>query len=162
MKHLLTIVLSVLLLSLPEAAGAADQTAARPGATAEAPADAAQLRADHEKLRVQLDRKKGPFKDLDADQSRALQQHIDTVLAHLEGVQRMADLPEAQRTALFATLAAIQALVAAAEDQRMVCEPVAALGSRIRTVSCKSAAMRREEARAAEQMLSEDRQQAPN
>jgi hypothetical protein len=86
---------------------------------------------------------KGDFKDLargDRDALAAAQSRIRAVVA---GKQRMGELDEAQRLAVFNDHQRIVGLLDKADESRVICEQVKRIGSHRHAVECRSVAERR-------------------
>ncbi|MGQ4581962.1 hypothetical protein [Lysobacter sp. F60174L2] len=114
-----------------------------------------EVRTQQAEIRADAGARRGVYENLSERQHRQLEDRQHAVLRMIEGKQSPRELSEPQRMDLFNQLEAIEALVNQAEDQRMVCERVATIGSNRKQRVCKTVAQRREEMRGAQHMLNQ-------
>lgn len=93
-------------------------------------------------LRAQVAAGKGPFKDMEKRDREEMIAHQDRVLQMIGDRQTIDDMPADQRTELFNELQWIDATVAKAQDERMVCEYTRSVGSNRMQSVCMTAAQR--------------------
>lgn len=107
--------------------------------------DADAIRKQQQQIRSEAEAKRGRYKDMEQPRLTELFAHQDKVDDLLTSVDDTADLPEKGRMELFNALEAIEAIVNAAEDERMVCERIKPTGSHRPVRECKTVAQRRAE-----------------
>lgn len=119
------------------------------GALALASADPQQLTirdilTQQTQLRAQVVAGKGAFKDMSKTERAALVERQDRVLQMLGGLETLETMAPDQRTIVFNDLEWIKAVVAKAEDDRMVCEYTKIAGSNRMQSVCMTAKEQRE------------------
>jgi hypothetical protein len=112
---------------------------------------AAAIREQQQEIRTEVVAGKGRYKDMASDKRAKLLSHQDRVLALLAGVDFTTELSELDQIAAFNALEAIEAIVNAAEDERMICERFKPVGSNRPQTLCRTVAQRRAEREAAQQ-----------
>jgi len=115
--------------------------------------DADAIRAQQAKIREDARVGRGIYENLSEAQRSELFTHQDVTLRLIEGKQTTEELSEPERLKLFNQLEAIEALVNQAQDQRLICERVATIGTNRKERVCKTVAQRREEMRLAQDAL---------
>ena len=93
---------------------------------------------------------KGDFKDLSRADREELEQAQARIRATVAGKQRMPELDEAQRLAVFNDHQRVVALLDKADESRVICEQVKRVGSHRHSVECRSVAERRRDREAAQ------------
>ncbi len=112
-----------------------------------------EIRSQQTEIREDARAGRGIYENLSESQRAELFSKQDVALRLMEGKQAVGELNEPERIELFNQLEAIEALVNQAEDQRMVCQRVATIGTNRKQRVCKTVAQRREEMRLAQDML---------
>ena len=112
-----------------------------------------EVRTQQAEIRADAGARRGVYENLSERQHRQLEDRQDALLRMIEGKQSPRELSEPQRMDLFNQLEAIEALVNQAEDQRLICERVATIGTNRKERVCKTVAQRREEMRFAQDAL---------
>jgi hypothetical protein len=107
--------------------------------------DARAILAEQAQIRSEAMARKGRYKDMPEAQRTELFAHQDTVTRLLQDVDKPSDLSENEKLAVFNALEAVEAIVNKAEDERMVCVREKPLGSNRPERVCKTVAQRREE-----------------
>ena len=107
--------------------------------------DAHAIRKQQEQIRVEAELRSGRYKDLSEARRSELRQRQAVVMRLTEGVAQTTELKEEQQIELFNALESIEAIVNAAEDERMVCERHRPIGSNRPQTICKTVAERRAE-----------------
>ena len=115
--------------------------------------DLGNIRAQQAGIRDDARVGRGIYENLSDAQRAELFTHQDAALRVIEGKQTADELSEPERLKLFNQLEAIEALVNQAEDQRLICERVATIGTNRKERVCKTVAQRREEMRFAQDAL---------
>ncbi len=128
------------------------------GALALASADPQQLTirdilTQQTQLRAQVVAGKGAFKDMSKAERAALVERQDRVLQMLGGLETLETMAPDQRTIVFNDLEWIKAVVAKAEDDRMVCEYTKIAGSNRMKSVCMTAREQREQRDKARRLL---------
>lgn len=108
------------------------------------------VRQQQKDIRAAVEAGRGTFKDLPTAKRNELIGRQDRVSKLLEGIQRTTDLGELQQIDLFNELEAIQAIVNAAEDERMICRRERPTGTNRPQTVCKTVAQRRADREAIE------------
>ncbi|MGO4221687.1 hypothetical protein AB4Y64_07495 [Lysobacter sp. TAF61] len=98
------------------------------------------IRAQQQQIRYGVENKDGPYRDLSATERDELLSKQAKLLHLIEGKRSTSDLNEEQKTEVFNTLEWIEGAVNKAENERMVCERRAVLGSTRKERVCKTAA----------------------
>ena len=107
--------------------------------------DARAIRKQQEQIRSEAEARSGRYKDLSEARRIELLQRQAVVMRLTEGVTQTTELKEEQQIELFNALESIEAIVNAAEDERMVCERHRPIGSNRPQTICKTVAERRAE-----------------
>lgn len=115
--------------------------------------DANAIREQQQQIRADAQAKKGPYKDLSPQKREELFKHQSVVMDLTQSIKSTTDLEEPQQVALFNALESIEAIVNAAEDERLVCERIRPIGSNRTQTSCKTVAQRRAEREAAQKNM---------
>lgn len=116
------------------------------------------IRAQQSQIRRDATARKGVFGDMPERTLRELLQRQDSVLQAIEGKQSAAELTESARLDVFNSLEWIEAAINRAEDDRMVCEQVATVGSNMKKRVCRTAAQARLERERAREELERGRE----
>ena len=103
----------------------------------------AQIRTAQADLRLAIERKSAGYSHFNDDERKEIFARQDEVLALIEGKQEIADLGPDGKIALGNALAAVNASVARAEDNRMICERIKPVGSNRPQNKCISVGNRR-------------------
>lgn len=103
----------------------------------------AQIRTAQGDLRQAIERKSGNYSHFTDDERKAIFAKQDEVLSLIDGKQAVADLGPDGKIALANALEAVNASVARAEDNRMICERIKPVGSNRPQNKCISAGTRR-------------------
>lgn len=103
----------------------------------------AQIRTAQADLRLAIERKSAGYSHFSDDERKEIFARQDEVLALIEGKQEIADLGPDGKVALGNALAAVNASVARAEDNRMICERIKPVGSNRPQNKCISVGNRR-------------------
>lgn len=103
----------------------------------------AQIRTAQGDLRQAIERKSGNYSHFSDDERKAILAKQDEVLSLIDGKQAVADLGPDGKIALANALSAVNAAVAGAEDNRMICERIKPLGSNRPQNKCISVGVRR-------------------
>lgn len=111
------------------------------------------IRAQQTQIRGDVESGNGRYKDLSPSQRDELLSKQARMLQTIEGKRSTAELNEQQRTEVFNTLEYIEAVVNNADDERMVCERRAVLGSTRKERVCKPASQWRQEREAARNLM---------
>ena len=111
------------------------------------------IRSQQREIRVGVEDRTGPYKDLSSTQRSELLAKQAQMLRTIEGKQSTAELNDVQKTEVFNTLEWIEAVVNNDDDERMVCERRAILGSTRKERVCKTQAQWREEREAARNLF---------
>jgi hypothetical protein len=104
---------------------------------------AAAIRQQQQEIRAEVVAGQGRYKDMPSDKRAQLLSHQDRVPALLADVDFTTELPEADQIAAFNGLEAIEAIVNAAEDERMICERFKPVRSNRPQTRCRTVAQRR-------------------
>lgn len=96
------------------------------------------IRAQQAEIRSGVEARAGRYKDMPSGARIDLLAKQAQVLRMIEGKQSSEELNDAQKTEVFNTLEWIEAAVNNAEDERMVCERRAVLGSNRKERVCKT------------------------
>jgi hypothetical protein len=107
--------------------------------------DASAIRTQQQEIRAEAAQRRGRYKDLEEPRRAELFRHQSKVDSLLKSVDKTTDLSELEQVQLFNSLEAIEAIVNAAEDDRMICERSKPVGSNRPVTVCKTVAQRREE-----------------
>ncbi|HEY0504177.1 MAG TPA: hypothetical protein VGD42_11860 [Lysobacter sp.] len=105
--------------------------------------DARAIVAQQQRIRDDVLRHGGPYKDLPAADREALLKEQDKVFQLLDRRDAVTDLPEPERIVVFNALESIEGIVNRAQDERMVCERVRRVGSNRSETVCMTAGERR-------------------
>lgn len=112
------------------------------------------IRSQQHEIRVGVEERTGPYKDLSASERSELLTKQDRMLRTIEGKKSTAELNDVQKTEVFNTLEWIEAVVNNSDDdERMVCERRAILGSTRKERVCKTQTQWREEREAARNLM---------
>lgn len=103
------------------------------------------VRSQQAEIRAGVESRTGIYKQLSADDRDVLLSQQVQLLGVIGDSQTVDELSEAQRIELFNALELIEALVNKADDERMVCEYRATIGSNRKQRDCKTVAQRREQ-----------------
>lgn len=103
------------------------------------------VRSQQAQIRAGVQSGTGIYKQLSADDRTVLLSQQTVVLGVMGDSKAVEELSEAQRIELFNGLELIEALINKAEDERMVCEYRAVIGSNRKQRDCKTVAQRREQ-----------------
>lgn len=99
--------------------------------------DVQQVVARQTLLKVKVLSGEGIFRSMREEERGQLAERQQHVIDTLSGVKSMDELPSEQRETVMAELAQIDASVAKAEENRLVCTSEAPLGSRMRKTVCR-------------------------
>lgn len=114
------------------------------------------------RLRAEVEAGKGPFEELPVAKRKELLTKQENILRSLEGMESIDDLGAEQRVEVEADLAWIEALVAAANDERMICHREKTIGSNRTTRVCRTAAQVERARAQARQQVTTDIQNTSN
>ncbi len=103
----------------------------------------AQIRTAQGELRAAIERKSGSYSHFTDDERKAIFARQDDVLSLIDGKQDIAELGPDGKIALGNALEAVDASVARAEDNRMICERIKPVGSNRPQNKCISVGARR-------------------
>ncbi len=103
----------------------------------------AQIRAAQVDLRQAIERKSGNYSHFIDDERKEIFARQDEVLALIEGKTTIEELAPDDKIALANALAAVDAAVTRAEDNRMICERIKPVGSNRPQNKCISVGQRR-------------------
>lgn len=103
----------------------------------------AQIRTVQGELRQAIAHKSGNYSHFTDDERKAIFARQDEVLSLIDGKQDIAELGSDGRIALANALEAVNASVARAEDNRMICERIKPVGSNRPQNKCTSVGERR-------------------
>lgn len=106
---------------------------------------ASAIREQQKQIRSDAEARTGRYKDLSETKRGELFARQDKVSALLKDVQLTTELKERDQIELFNALESIQAIVNAAEDDRLICERKRPTGSNRTQTLCRSVAQRRAE-----------------
>lgn len=112
--------------------------------------DAKAIRDQQREIRLAVETGQGVFKDFPAGKRVELFSRQDRVQVLIENVQRTTELNERQQIDLFNNLEAIQAMVDASEEERMICRRERPTGTNRPQTICKTVAQRRADREAVE------------
>jgi len=104
----------------------------------------AQIRTAQSDLRLAIERKSGNYSHFNDDERKAIFARQDEVLSLIDGKQDIAELGPDGKIALVNAMAAVDASVARAEDNRMICERIKPVGSNRPQNKCMSVGQRRQ------------------
>ncbi|HEY0504490.1 MAG TPA: hypothetical protein VGD42_13485 [Lysobacter sp.] len=111
------------------------------------------IRVQQAQIRSSVESRSGRYKDMSPSERSELLSKQARMLQTIEGKHSTEELNEQQRTEVFNTLEYIEAVVNNSDDERMVCERRAVLGSTRKERVCKPASQWREEREAARNMM---------
>ena len=103
----------------------------------------AQIRTAQTEMRQAIERKTGNYSQFTEAERKAIFARQDEVLALIDGKSAIGDLAPDGRLALVNALEAVNAMVAGAEDNRLICERVKLIGSNRPQNKCISVGERR-------------------
>lgn len=103
----------------------------------------AQIRAAQDQLKRSIDRKEGAYADLSDENRKAILQKQAEIYRLIEGRTTIEELGPNVRIDLVNALESQKALLAKAEDDRMICERVKVIGSNRPQNKCISVGERR-------------------
>jgi hypothetical protein len=103
----------------------------------------AQIRTAQVDLRQAIERKSGNYSHFIDDERKEIFARQDDVLALIEGKSTIEELAPDDKIALANALAAVDAAVKRAEDNRMICERIKPVGSNRPQNKCISVGQRR-------------------
>ena len=103
------------------------------------------IRTQQDEIRAGVIARSGPYKDMDSKTRTELLTRQTEILTLIDGKHVPADLNQDQRTRVFNHLEWIEAAINGAEDERLICERRATIGSNRKTRVCKTVAQLREE-----------------
>lgn len=103
------------------------------------------IREQQTQIRSDAEARKGRYKDLSEAKRTELFARQDKVSALLKDVQITTELKERDQIELFNALESIQAIVNAAEDNRLICERKRPVGTNRTQTVCRTVAQRRAE-----------------
>ena len=112
-----------------------------------------EIRSQQQEIRSEVVARKAPYNGLSKSQRDELLSKQSRLMSLLDGKQSTEDLNEEQKTEVFNTLEWIEAVVNNSEEERMVCERRAVLGSNRKERVCKTAMQWREEHEAARRQM---------
>ena len=104
----------------------------------------AQIRDAQSQLRQAIEAKRGGYSHFSDEERREIFARQDDVLAAIEGRQSIDELSGDQRIRLLNALAAVDAAVKKAEDNRMICERIKPIGSNRPQSKCMTVGQRRQ------------------
>ncbi len=114
----------------------------------------AQIRTAQADLRQAIERKSGNYSQFSDDERKDIFARQDEVLVLIEGKNTNEELAPDDRIALANALAAVDAAVTRAEDNRMICERIKPIGSNRPQNKCMTVAQRRKLREAAQNQTS--------
>lgn len=103
----------------------------------------AEIRDTQDALKLSLEKKQGDYKNYSDDDRNAILHQQKSVYAIIEGKTGIDQLDETEKVALVNALESIKALLANADDNRMICERVKVIGSNLPKNQCLSVGQRR-------------------
>lgn len=115
--------------------------------------DADAIRTQQSQIRMDAEARTGRFKHMSERSRSDLFTRQQRVEGLLQGVSKTTELNELQQIDLFNHLEAIEALVNAAEDERMICERYKPVGTKRPKTMCLTVAQRRAANEAAQQEM---------
>lgn len=142
MKHLVLATVLACLLA-PAAYASADRKALQ----------AESIRTQQAEIRAGVEARSGRYKDLPAGTRSELLAKQSEVLRMIDGKQSTDELDENQKVEVFNALEWIEAAINKADDERLVCERRAVLGSTRKERVCKTVAQMRDEREAARRSM---------
>ena len=110
----------------------------------------AQIRAAQAEQRLAIERKSGNYAQFTDDERKTIFAKQDAVSALIEGKQTVEELGPDGKIALVNALAAVDAAVTRAEDNRLICERIKPVGSNRPQNKCISVGERRRQRDAAQ------------
>lgn len=109
------------------------------------------LRASQDAIKRDITAKKGGYEHLTDGEKQTILRKQDTIYALIDGRDSFDGLREDEKVRLFNAVEEVRALVAKAEDGRMVCERVKVIGSNRPQNKCLTVAERRRQRERAQQ-----------
>ena len=103
------------------------------------------VRSQQAEIRLGVQSRTGIYKELSAGDREVLLRQQTQLLGVMGDRENAHELTEARRIELFNSLELIEALVNKAEDERMICEYRATIGSNRKQRDCRTVAQRREQ-----------------
>ena len=103
------------------------------------------VRTQQAEIRAGVMARSGPYKDMSSSTRTQLLNRQTEMLAIIDGKTGPGELNEEQRTRVFNSLEWIEATINQAEDERLICERRATIGSNRKERVCRTAAQMREE-----------------
>lgn len=103
------------------------------------------IRAQQAEIRAGVMARSGPYKDMSSSTRTQLLNRQTEMLSIIEGKAGPSELNEDQRTRVFNSLEWIEATINQAEDERLICERRATIGSNRKERVCRTAAQIRED-----------------
>ena len=115
------------------------------------------IRSKQAEIRAGVMAKSGRYRDMPENTRNELLQRQTRLLAAIDGKQAPDDLEQAQREEVFSDMHWIDAAIARAENERLVCEYTRTIGSNRKQRVCRTVEqIRTEQERAREQLNSSD------
>ncbi|MFZ5636132.1 MAG: hypothetical protein ACOY82_06045 [Pseudomonadota bacterium] len=112
-----------------------------------------QIRTAQADLRQAIERKSGNYSHFTDDERKEIFSRQDQVLALIEGKASVDELASDDRIALANALAAVDAAVSRAEDNRLICERIKPIGSNRPQNKCMTVGQRRQLREASQQQV---------
>ncbi len=110
----------------------------------------AEIRSAQDGIKTGLEKKQGKYKDYNEDDRKAILNQQKAIYAILEGKAAISELDEEEKVNLVNALESVNAMLAKADDDRMICERVKVVGSNMPQSKCMSVGQRRQMREAAQ------------
>ncbi|RDZ26784.1 hypothetical protein [Lysobacter silvisoli] len=119
--------------------------------------EAQAIRNQQAEIRAGVEARSGRYKDMSGETRATLLTKQSEVLRTLEGKQSTAELTEQQKIDVFNSLEWIEAAINNADDERLVCERRAVLGSNRKERVCRTASQMRAERELARRQIEQQK-----